>query len=286
MFIWLASYPKSGNTLVRSMLAAYFFSRDGVFNFDLIRNIKQFPNITLFENMGIDIRNEKEVVKNYIKVQESFNKKNSIQFLKTHSYLFNFYNNYPFTNLNTSLGVIYIVRDPRNVVTSFAKFSNCSTKEALDLMINQSYFGGNLAAGKHQSERTKVWTGTWNNNFKSWKSFKSQQKYLLIKYEDLINNDEVTFLKILEFIFKINKSKLVVEQDKLKNVLKTTTFDYMKNLEKQKGFIESKENKKTNEKIPFFNSGPQNDWRQILNPKIKDIIEKTFKKEMLELGYL
>ena len=60
----------------------------------------------------------------------------------------------------------------------------------------------------------------------------------------------------------------------------------MKNLETQKGFIESKVNIKTNEKIPFFNSGPQNDWRQILNPKIKDIIEKTFKKEMLELGYL
>ena len=41
MFIWLASYPKSGNTLVRSMLAAYF-SNDGVYNFDLIKNIKQF----------------------------------------------------------------------------------------------------------------------------------------------------------------------------------------------------------------------------------------------------
>ena len=60
----------------------------------------------------------------------------------------------------------------------------------------------------------------------------------------------------------------------------------MKNLEKEKGFIESKINKKTGEKIPFFNFGPQNDWRQLLDPKIKDIIEKTFEKEMLELGYL
>ena len=210
MIVWLASYPKSGNTLVRSLLAAYFFSKDGVFNFDLIKNIKQFPNITLFENMGIDIRNEKEVVKNYIKVQESFNKKNSVQFLKTHSCLFNFYNKYPFTNLNTSLGVIYIVRDPRNVVTSFAKFSNCSTKEAIHLMINQSHFGGNLAAEKHLSERTKVWTGTWNNNYKSWKSFKSQQKYLLIKYEDLIINKENTLKKILKFIYKLKNIKIYI----------------------------------------------------------------------------
>ena len=58
MIIWLASYPKSGNTLVRSMLASYFFSKEGLYNFDLIRNIKQFPNISLFENLGINIRDE------------------------------------------------------------------------------------------------------------------------------------------------------------------------------------------------------------------------------------
>ena len=40
MFVWLASYPKSGNTLVRSMLAAYFFSKDGVYNFDLLNNLQ------------------------------------------------------------------------------------------------------------------------------------------------------------------------------------------------------------------------------------------------------
>ena len=85
MFIWLASYPKSGNTYVRSMLSAYFFSNDGIYNFDLIKNIKQFPDITLFENLGINIKDDGEVVKNYIRVQDSFCQKKSIQFLKTHS---------------------------------------------------------------------------------------------------------------------------------------------------------------------------------------------------------
>ena len=84
MFVWLASYPKSGNTLVRSMLSAYYFSSDGVYNFDLIKNIRQFPSAVLFEREGVDISKEKEVLKNYIKVQERINKKNSVQFLKTH----------------------------------------------------------------------------------------------------------------------------------------------------------------------------------------------------------
>ena len=286
MFVWLASYPKSGNTLVRSMIATYFFSKDGVFDFNLIKNIKQFPNITLFENLGIDITNDEEVIKNYIKVQETFNKKDSVQFLKTHSYLFNFWNKYPFTNLNNSLGVIYIVRDPRNVATSFAKFSNFSIEESADSMINELHFGGNLEAKKKHGERTKVWTGTWNSNFNSWKSFKSQQRYLLVKYEDLITDSELTFLKILKFIHNIKKVKFTVDQTKLKNVIKTTSFENMQNLEKEKGFIEGKVDKKTGKKIPFFNLGSKNDWRQLLDSKIKKKLEVAFEKEMKELGYL
>ena len=51
MIIWLASYPKSGNTLLRSMLSAYFFTTDGKFNFETIKNINQFPDLKLFENL-------------------------------------------------------------------------------------------------------------------------------------------------------------------------------------------------------------------------------------------
>ena len=45
-------------------------------------------------------------------------------------------------------------------------------------------------------------------------------------------------------------------------------------------------NEKTGEKIPFFNLGPKNDWRRILDQKNREKIEKRFKEEMLELGYL
>ena len=66
MIIWLASYPKSGNTLVRSLLSAYFFSKEGDYNFDLIKNIQQFPDINLFKKFGVNINNENEIIKNYI----------------------------------------------------------------------------------------------------------------------------------------------------------------------------------------------------------------------------
>jgi len=286
MIVWLASYPKSGNTLLRSMLSAYFFSTDGIYNFDLIKNIKQFPNIALFENLDIDIKNEEEVIKNYIKVQENFNKKNSIQFCKTHSCLFNYKDKYPFTNLEISLGVIYVVRDPRNIVTSYANFSNISPDKVADMMIEKSYQSGNLYADKKSGDRTTLLTGTWASNFQTWKSFNYVNKYLLIKYEDLTNDPELVFNKILKFIHNLNKTKFQTDKKKFNNVIKTTSFRYMQNLESEYGFNESKINTETNEKIPFFNLGPENNWKNLLDNKIVKKIETAFKKEMVELGYL
>ena len=48
MIIWLASYPKSGNTWVRSIISSLLYSSDGDFNFDLIKKIKQFPEKKIF----------------------------------------------------------------------------------------------------------------------------------------------------------------------------------------------------------------------------------------------
>ena len=273
MIIWLASYPKSGNTLLRSMLAAYLFSKDGIYDFSLIKNIKQFPHGGLFIKMGIDIKDHNETIKNYIKAQESFNKKNAVQFLKTHSYLFNFDKENGFTDSNNTLGVIYIVRDPRNVVTSFSKYRGFSNEEMADFMIKGS--GDGL-----------TWTNNWATNFHSWKLFKEHERYLLIKYEDLINKRESTFLNVLNFIHKITKSKLVLDKEKLDNTVKTTSFENMQKLEKEKGFSEAGINQKTGEKVPFFNLGPKNDWRQSLDPTIIKKIEKAFKEEMEELRYL
>ena len=273
MIVWLASYPKSGNTLLRSMLTGYFFSKDGNYDFTLIKNIKQFPHGGLFKELGVDLSNQNETIKKYIEIQKIINRQNNIKFLKTHSYLFNFKKNYPFTDLRNTLGVIYIVRDPRNVVTSFSKYKNISIKESANFMIN----------GKGDGF---TWTNTWGENYRSWKELINYNKYLLIKYEDLIENRENVFIKILEFIHKLNNTKLKLDLNKIKNLMKTTSFEYLQKLEREKGFSESSIDKKTGKKIPFFNMGKKNNWKEILNPEIKNQLETSFIKEMQEIGYL
>ncbi len=278
MFIWLASYPKSGNTLTRALLSSYFFTSDGSFDFKLIKYIKQFPQTELFAKQGININNEKEVIENYIKIQDKINDKKSTQFLKTHSYLFNIDNN-GFTNLNNSLGAIYIVRDPRNVAISASNHNSSTHKDIVKDMID----------GKPlRKEKNDIWTytGTWSGNYNSWKSFKNIGRYLLIKYEDLVFDKEKSFLKILKFIYKLKKIEFNLDKKKFQKAIDTTSFSEMQNMENKFGFDETPKDKNSGKKVKFFNLGPKNDWKKMLDSQLQKEIEGKFEKEMKELGYL
>ena len=92
MIIWLASYPKSGNTLLRSILSSYFFSYEGNFKFNNLYKIIQFPLAQDFSKLGINIDNEEDVFKNFIRVQNTINDNNkNVKFFKTHSSLCEMY---------------------------------------------------------------------------------------------------------------------------------------------------------------------------------------------------
>jgi len=272
MIIWLASYPKSGNTMLRTMLSSYLFTQDGSFNFDLMKNIKQFPNRAIFEKLGVNYKDHNEVIKNSIRAQESFNKKESVGFVKTHNMLFNFNSEFPFTNLENTLGAIYIIRDPRNVVLSYARHLKVSPEETVKFMTK----------GKSND---MFLMGNWAENFISWKPFLNYNKYLLVKYEDLVSEREETFLKILQFIFRLRNINFIPDYNKLKIVLKNTAFDNLKNLEKEKGFGESMKGD-DGKQIPFFDKGKSRDWSKTLDKNLTIEIERCFKNEMMELGYL
>ena len=140
MIIWLASYPKSGNTLLRSILASYFYSHEGDFSFNHLYKISQFPAVHQFMRLGVNVDNEVDVFKNFINAQNLINKEsNKAKFFKTHSSLCNMHG-CNFTDLKNTLGVIYIVRDPRNIVTSFAHHYDLSIDEATDAMIDKERF--------------------------------------------------------------------------------------------------------------------------------------------------
>ena len=231
MIIWLASYPKSGNTWLRSLLASYYFSKDGDFNFSLLKNIDQFPSYDHFKDYNKVFTNPTDTTEFWLEEQEKINSDNKIKLFKTHNALCKIDGN-SFTNSKNTLGAIYVVRDPRNVVLSYANFLNCSDEKSANIMIEELSRGGNLNLPRKEADRTKVWIGTWASNFNSWKPFKNQNRYLLVKYEELINKPEKTFLEILNFIHRLGKTELQINQIKLENTIRTTSFDNLQKLEK------------------------------------------------------
>jgi hypothetical protein len=286
MIIWLASYPKSGNTFLRSLLTSYLLTEDGKFDEKKLKEINQFPNLSLFKNIGIDTSDDLEIVKNYIKAQEKINSldANKIRFIKTHSSL-NDINGYKFTDLKNTLGVIYVVRDPRSVVRSYANHNQLSFKDTTDRLLEFGATIGGIKNSDFGSNQIVTHMGSWSSNYNTWKEFKKINSYLLVKYEDLVSNTRNTFLEILEFIYKLGGAKLEINNKKLKNTIETTTFESMQKLEKQKGFTESVVDD-NGKKITFFKYGYKKNEKNILPQELKKKIETELNVEMNELGYL
>ena len=279
MIVWLASYPKSGNTLLRSILSSYFFSNDGKFNFENLYQITQFPLLEHFTSIDVDLNEDKAIFKNSINAQNFINKeKGKVKFFKTHS-SFSKIDDYNFTDLQNTLGVIYIVRDPRNVVNSLAHHYDLSMDEAIDTMIDEKKFMSRT------DKNAEVFAGSWNFNYNSWKNLEQHKKYFLIKYEDLITNKKSIILKVFKFLNSLGM-KLDIDMVKLNKVIKTTEFEQMQIIEQKETFTEAMIDEKTGKRKIFFNLGPKNDWRVNLDNKNKEKIEQAFSKEMEELGYI
>mgnify|MGYP001249481685 CR=1 FL=1 len=279
MIIWLCSYPKSGNTYIRAFLSAYYFTNDGIFDFELLKFIEQFPDKQFYKKF---IKTKDEAAKQWLPLQKEFIKSGKIKFLKTHS-AYGSYDKNPFTTPETTLGGIYIVRDPRNVVSSLMNHFSINEGDALKMMNNVHR---NLRDRNDKDNyATYSFISSWDKNYKSWKLTKNINK-ILIKYEDLEKDIENTFLKIIKFTNKIMRKNDEINFEKLRKSIKTTEFDLLKKKEEKEGFDEaiySSDNSKTK---AFFNLGRNNDYKKLLNNKTIKSIEESFGEEMKELGYL
>ena len=282
MIFWIASYPKSGNTWLRALLSSYFYSKDGIFNQGLLKNIGQFPEKKHFSEFNYDSKIVTDTSKFWIKAQEKINVNNKLNFFKTHNILGSINNN-NFTNKKNTSGAVYIVRDPRNVLTSLRNHYELTKDEALKFMLNEKKYIHDYHSKDDFSDFQFI--SSWEKNYKSWLN----QKVFpvkLIRYEDL-NSKTLDILKeIIEFIQNVVGEKNEFNILKAQNSVKSTNFENMKNIEKNDGFFESILSKNENKKIPFFHLGPKNDWRSIFDKNYQEKLKSIFENNLNELNYL
>ena len=282
MIIWIASYPKSGNTWLRSLISSYYFSKDGSFDQNNLKLIDQFPNYKYLKNFKYKKNNPGDTAKFWIEAQKKINSEKKIKFFKTHSFLGSF-NNYEFTNSENTLGAIYIVRDPRNVITSLKNHFNLNYEDALSFIKSDRKFVYDTNKKNDYSDFQLI--SSWEKNYQSWKNNKNFP-IKFIKYEDLNNETFKVFKSIIKFIKLLSGDKRGFNREKAINVINSSSFENLKNIEKTKGFIESVNSKIDKRKIPFFNLGPKNDWKKILKKDLQVNLEKSFEQSLKNLNYI
>ncbi|WP_440675669.1 sulfotransferase domain-containing protein [Candidatus Pelagibacter sp. HIMB1593] len=284
MIIWIASYPKSGNTWLRALLSTYFFSKDGTFHDSLLKNIDQFPTFKYFKNFNHNKKIPGDTCKYWIKAQEIINAQQNLKFFKTHN-VFGKLNNFDFTNNQNSIGCIYVVRDPRNVITSLKNHYQLNDDQAFNWITNEKNYIYNINDFENSGYGDFQFISSWNTNYKSW-TIQKKIPVKLIKYEELLNSTYAVFLEVINFINVITKNNQKLDKNKIKKTLKSTSFDALKKSEKKYGFTEAVPDKTSkNKKITFFNLGPKNDWKKILDTSIANKISNTFAKNLKELNY-
>tara|TARA_Y100001970_G_scaffold80222_1_gene101866 strand:- start:1785 stop:2642 length:858 start_codon:yes stop_codon:yes gene_type:complete len=284
MIFWIASYPKSGNTWLRALISTYFFSKDGTFDDALLKNIDQFPTKKYFKNFKHNKNIAGDTCKYWIKAQENININKNIKFFKTHN-IFGKVNNFDFTNNQNSVGCIYVVRDPRNVITSLKNHYQLDNDQAFSWITNEKNYIYNILDFQNSGYSDFQFISSWSVNYKSWK-VQNKIPIKIIKYEDLLNYTYVIFTDIIKFIYKIINNKQRLDKEKIKKTLRSTSFDALKKNEIDRGFSEAVFDRvDKNKKVPFFNLGPKNNWKKILDENLANKIDEVFEKDLKELNY-
>ena len=280
MIIWVASYPKSGNTWVRSIISSLVYTENGIFDFPSIKKIDQYPQRRFLEYFTQDYNNIHEIKKYWITSQERINLDTKIKFFKTH-HLNCKIDNYPFTNKECTRATIYIVRDPRNLIDSISNHFSKSIEESKKFLLTSKI----LSPGKEIELRggnVITYLGSWKEHYKFWTN--DNENLLIIKYEDLVKNIHQEIDKIIAFLK--NYIDLEVSDTKKENIIKSTSFEALKKIEDNGDFTESVFVKGRSEKVRFFNKGPNNNWQKTLPTKIQKDLETELNNELKELGYL
>ncbi|WP_087972288.1 sulfotransferase domain-containing protein [Oceanobacillus rekensis] len=170
--------------------------------------------------------------------------------------------------------VIYLVRDPRDIVISYYFHHLKYLGEGSKLMFNEfNEFFEKFLLGN-------VWPGMWDESVESWITNQKNVKngFLLVKYEDLLIDTSREVYRLLKFL------NLDRTDEEIQEAIDWASFDNMKSLEvKQKEPLNPSEFNDRN--IPFVREGRVGGWKSFLNKEQQQIINQKFYSTLLKMEY-
>ncbi len=273
--MWLASYPKSGNTWTRaflSNLANVLAGEDEALNINSINRFTIGENFQQFyeERLGFKPTEEhrKEIAALRHDVQEWIaDQFEGLVFVKTHNGLVNDHGR-SIINFAVTSGAIYIVRNPLDVAISLAHHMGKTIDEAIETMARPD-----TETPINEKRVHEIW-GSWTQHVESW-TRKSHPAIYVMRYEDMLAEPEKIFGGLARHL------RLDATPAQLALAIERSSFAKLRSQEEKEGFKEKSEKAER-----FFREGRAGQWKETLSPKQIERIVNDHGKQMTLFGYL
>jgi len=271
--IWLASYPKSGNTWFRSFLTALIkgyvdinaMATDGIFS---AKNyIEEALDLEVDDLSELELQHFRKIA--FIHLHENREKPS---FIKIHdAFTYSTWGGEPIIPAEISKVAIYLLRNPLDVALSFANHNGQGVQETIDKFICSTQ--GAMVRRFKAANQSKQLMGTWGMHVESWIS-QIDIPVCVIRYEDMKADPEGTFTRAVKAM------GLDYTESEIQQAIELSRFERLKAQEQEKGFKE-----KAIKASSFFYQGKTGRWKEELSYSQIQKITRINEKMMRKFGY-
>lgn len=271
--IWLASYPKSGNTWVRAFLANYMVNPDAPLPINELVGYALGDGFLIhYERVSgkkAEALSPQEIARLRPKVHEWFaTSKRQTVFVKTHN-LIGEVDGSPLITPQVTAGAVYVLRNPLDVAVSYAHHYRVDLDEAAAALgrPNHAAPGGPRVLPQY--------LGSWSQHVRTWTEAPGLRP-LVLRYEDLQEDPEKCFGLLAAFL------RWPPEPERLKRAIRFSGFDELAKQEAKGDFRE----RPAGATSRFFRRGRAGTWREALNDRQVARIVESNRAVMARFGYL
>jgi len=271
--MWIASFPKSGNTWTRAFLANYLFGgKDPISINDMDKHCAHDADVRYYEPfLEGDIQSLPAEAVYAVRPQvhrSMAEQADESTLVKIHNRKAD-YLGVPTITMDATAGAIYIVRNPLDTVVSYANHTGQSIDHASKAMASPDLIA--------PSSKNLIVTdlGSWSDHVRTWVNSKGVYM-ILVHYEAMIQNPEKTFESLISFL------RVPFDEKKFQRSIEFSSFKELSAQEKETGFLEQPPNSTGN----FFRSGKMGSWRDVLNKDQVEFNLRTHSDMMRRMGYL
>jgi hypothetical protein len=270
--IWLASYPKSGNTWLRSFLHNFLRAADRSHDINRLTDLTAGESMTelyraqdplLDEHYTDDrVRQLRPLVHRAISQRSP-----DTVLVKTHNALAEI-DGAPLISLDVTAGAIYVVRNPLDVAISFSHHNRTTVDNIIEFM--------NTKAAATVSNATNVYEfyDTWSGHVASWTATSSPTLHVM-RYEDMLASPLKSFGGVVKFL------GIEAPRQRIEKAIRLSSFQVLKEQERRQGFRE-----RPRAMEAFFREGKAGQWKKVLSNEQIAAIVSAHREQMERFGYV